>query len=52
MVPALDVREAIALWSDAAMKYHEALCQRQLTAAKLRQVAGVSVFETGGEDVR
>ena len=52
MVPALDVREAIALWSEAAMRYHKALCSRQLTAARLRQVAGISVFATGEEDVR
>jgi outer membrane protein len=52
MVPALDVRDAIALWTQAAVRYHEARCARQLTAARLRQVAGVPVFETGGEDVR
>ena len=52
MVPALDVRDAIALWTQAAVRYHEARCSKQITAAKLRQVAGVPVFETGGEDVR
>lgn len=52
MVPALDVREAIALWNDAAMRYHEARCMKQLTAARLRQVAGVGVLEREGEDAR
>jgi outer membrane protein TolC len=52
MVPALDVREAIALWTQAALRYHEARCDRQITAARLRQVAGVPVLKTGGEDVR
>lgn len=52
MVAALDVRDAIALWTQAAMRYHKTRCSRQLTAARLRQVAGVPILETGGEDVR
>ncbi len=51
MVPALDVREAIALWTNATLRSYEARCSRQLIAARLRQVAGVPVFENGGVDV-
>lgn len=48
MVSALDVRDAVRLWTEATYNYYEAICKKQLAAAKLRQASGEPIFETGG----
>lgn len=47
MASALDVRDAVRLWTEAAFGYHEALCKRQFAAARIRQAAGIAVLGEG-----
>lgn len=45
MVSALEVRDAVRLWSEATLDYHKAICNRQVAAARLRQAGGASVLD-------
>ena len=51
LASAMDVRDAVKLWSESELTYYRAICNRQIAAAHLRLAAGMDILEDGGLNV-